>query len=107
MSLDVTIKGASALVGRMRRMAAETPEVCGDALEARTETEIRSREKVSSSRLPLDIGRADVLETRVAWPYPHEGGEGTYITQIMTEAAQLLGQGLERDLRRAVEGAGQ
>lgn len=99
---EIRITGLPELKATLRRLVAQVPTVAGDALEAQTEREVRSREKVSGWRQRLDITRPEVLEVRVSWPYPHEGGEGTYVSRVMNEVARLLPEGLERELGPAI-----
>lgn len=99
--MSASLTGLPELEAVLRRLAAQLPDTAGAVLEARTEVEVRSRETVSATRAPLDITR-EGLEVRVSWPYPHEGGEGTYLTRIMTEVGRLLPDGLERDLGPAI-----
>jgi hypothetical protein len=98
---EVTITGLPELKQVLRRLAAQVPTLAGDTLETQATREVRSREKVSGWRQRLDITR-EGLEVRVSWPYPHEGGEGTYVERVMTEVARLLPESLERELGSAI-----
>jgi len=105
MSASVEVTGLSAVQQALQRLAQQMPNWAGDVLEARTTIEVRSRETVSGNRKPLIIARTDVLEMRVGWPYRHEGGEGTYVSRIVGEVAQLLPDSLGRDIGQALERA--
>lgn len=101
----MTLDGLGAVTAALQRLAAQTPTWAGDILEARTTIEVRSREKVSRGRKPLLVARTGVLEMRIGWPYRHQGGEGTYVSQIADEVARVLPDGLGRAIGAAIERA--